>query len=121
MARFVRFFSLNGSGMPPVVDDGKTLERRIQLRGHSFVLTIPRAVVKKMKIRNGQSVRFLIGDGEIVIRPMSAEASDGTVDPAGPDKYGRAIAEMMAKDRPEKPGGRGAASGKSKLERLRLK
>ena len=97
------------------------LERRIQLRGHSFVLTIPRDVVKKMGIRNGQSVRFLVGDGEVVIRPMSAGASDGTADSDGPDKYKRAIEEMMAKDRHERPGGRGTASGKSKVERLRIK
>lgn len=103
------------------MDDGKMLERRIQLRGHSFVLTIPRAVVKKMNIRSGQSVRFLVGDGEIVIRPLSVRVGDGTADPDGPDKYARAVVEMVAKGRSEKPGGRGTASGKSKLERLRLK
>ncbi|MCE2498472.1 MAG: AbrB/MazE/SpoVT family DNA-binding domain-containing protein, partial [Nitrosopumilaceae archaeon] len=99
----------------------KTLERRIQLRGHSFVLTIPRAVVKKMKIRNGQSVRFLVGDGEIVIRPMSAGVGDGAADPAGPDQYVRAIEEMMAKNEPKRPHARGTTSGRSKLERLRIK
>jgi len=107
--------------MSLVMDGDKTLERRIQLRGHSFVLTIPRAVVKKMKLRNGQSVRFLVEDGEIVIRPMSAGVGDGTADPDGPDKYTRALEEMMAKGRAEKSGGRGTTSGKSKLERLRLK
>ncbi len=103
------------------MDSEKTLERRIQLRGRSFVLTIPRAVIKKMEIRNGQSVRFLVGDGEVVIRPMSAGTGDGTADSEGPDKYERAIEEMMTKDKSERSGGRGAASGRSKLERLRLK
>ena len=107
--------------MSLVMDGEKTLERRIQLRGHSFVLTIPRAVVKKMKIRNGQSVRFLVRDGEIVIRPMSAGAGDDAADPGVPDKYVRAIEEMMAKDKPKRPHARGTTSGRSKLERLRLK
>ena len=118
-ARFARFFSLNVSGVSLVMDGEKTLERRIQLRGRSFVLTIPRAVIEKMKIRNGQSVRFLVGDGEVVIRPMSAETGDWAADSAEPDKYARAIEEMMAKNESEKSGGRGAASGRSKLERLR--
>ena len=103
------------------MDGGKTLERRIQLRGRSFVLTIPRDVIEKMKIRNGQSVRFLVGDGEVVIRPMSAGTGDGTADSAEPDKYAKAIEEMMAKNESERSGGRGAASGRSKLERLRIK
>ena len=103
------------------MDGGKTLERRIQLRGRSFVLTIPRDVIEKMKIRNGQSVRFLVGDGEVVIRPLSAGADGGATNPAGPDKYERAIEEMMAKNESERSGGRGAASKRSKLERLRIK
>ncbi|MDE0266022.1 MAG: hypothetical protein OXI27_01490 [Thaumarchaeota archaeon] len=106
------------------MDDGKTLERRIQLRGHSFVLTIPRTVIKKMRIRDGQSVRFLVRDGEIVIKPMSAEVGGGTANPAGPDEYERAVTEMVARDRSEKAKEHrrgGAASGRSKLERLRLK
>lgn len=74
-----------------------------------------------MKIRDGQSVRFRIQNGEVVISPMGAGVDDGTADSAGPDKYERAITEMMAKDRPERSCARGAASGKSKLERLWLK
>ena len=103
------------------MDRGKTLERRIQLRGHSFVLTIPRDVIEKMKIRNGQSVRFLVGDGEVVIKPLSVGAGDGASNSAEPDKYAKAIEEMMAKNESERSGGRSAASGRSKLERLRIK
>jgi len=98
----------------------KIIERRIQLNRGSFILTIPRAIAEKARIRKGQSVRFRVRDGEIVISPLSV-LSDSTPDPAGPDKYARAVAEMMAKDSLEKSGGRGRMSGKSKLERLRLK
>ncbi len=98
----------------------KIIERRMQLNRGSFILTIPRIIAERAGINKGQSVRFRVRDGEIVISPLSV-LGDSTPDSAGPDKYARAVAEMMAKDRSKKPGGRGTAAGKSKLERLRLK
>ena len=96
------------------------IERRMQLNRGSFILTIPRGIAKRAGIRKGQSVRFRVRDGEIVISPTGVPG-DSTPDSAGPDKYARAIEEMMAEGRSKKSGGRGATSGKSKLERLRLK
>ena len=98
----------------------EVIERRIQLRRNSFILTIPQAIAKKAKIRKGQGVRFWVKDGEIVISPMGI-LDESTSDSTGPDPYARAVAEMMAKDKPKKPNARDTTSGRSKLERLRLK
>ncbi|MDE0526333.1 MAG: AbrB/MazE/SpoVT family DNA-binding domain-containing protein [Thaumarchaeota archaeon] len=100
--------------------EDEIIERTVQLHRGSFLLTIPQAITAKAGIRRGQGVRFRVRDGEIVISPTGVPG-DGAADTAGPDKYERAITEMMAKDRPARSAGRGAASGKSKLERLRLK
>ena len=99
------------------------IERTVQLIRKSFVLTIPQAIAREAGIRKGQGVRFRVRDGEIVISPTDVAGGGdvGAADSEGPDKYERAIEEMMAKDKSERSGGRGAASGKSKLERLRLK
>ena len=59
--------------------------------------------------------------GRVVIKPLSVEAGDGASNSAEPDKYERAIEEMMAKNESERSGSRGAASKRSKLERLRIK
>ena len=96
------------------------IERTVQLNRGSFILTIPQAIARGAGIRKGQGVRFRVRDGEIVISPTGILGGSGS-DPTGPDKYERAIEEMMAKDSAERSGGRGTASGKSKLERLRLK
>ena len=98
----------------------KIIERRIQLNRGSFILTIPRDIAKRARIRKGQSVRFQVRDGKIVISPLSV-LGDSTPDSAGPDEVERAIAEMMAKDRSERSNARGTSPGRSKLERLRLK
>ena len=98
----------------------KIIERRIQLNRGSFILTIPRIIAEGAGIHKGQSVRFRVRDGEIVISPLSV-LGDSTSASAGPDKYARAVAEMMAKDRSEGPDARGTSPGRSKLERLRLK
>ncbi|MDE0267163.1 MAG: AbrB/MazE/SpoVT family DNA-binding domain-containing protein [Thaumarchaeota archaeon] len=103
-----------------MVMEEKIIERRMQLNRGSFILTIPRTIAEMAGIHKGQSVRFRVRDGEIVISPLSV-LGDSTPGSADSDKYARAVAEMMAKGRSEKPGGRGTAAGKSKLERLRLK
>ena len=94
------------------------IERTVQLNRGSFILTIPQAIAREAGIRKGQGVRFRVRDGEIVISPTGVLGGSES-DSAGPDKYERAIEEMMAKDSAERSGGRGTASGKSKLERLR--
>ena len=98
----------------------KTIERRMQLNRGSFILTIPRTIVERAGIHKGQSVRFRVRDGEIVISPLSV-LGDSTPDSTGPDMYTRAVAEMMAKDRPKGPDARDTSPRRSKLERLRLK
>ena len=102
------------------MEEGKIIERTVQLNRGSFILTIPQAIAKKAKIRKGQGVRFRVENEEIVISPTGI-LGESTSDPAGPDPYARAVAEMMAKDKPKRPNARGATSGRSKLERLRIK
>ena len=98
------------------------VERRVHMRRSSFILTIPQAIVRKVGISSGQSVRFEVMGGKIVISPTDVVGGGGAADPDGLDPYKRAITEMMAKgSKPERTVGPGAASGKSKLERLRLK
>jgi len=105
-----------------MIMEEEIIERTVQLSRGSFILTIPRAIAKKAKIRKGQGVRFRVENGEIVISPTDVVGGGGAADPAGPDAYKRAIVDMMAKGaESEKSVGSRAASGKSKLERLRLK
>ena len=77
---------------------------------------IPQAVAKKAGIRNGQSVRFEVRDGDIVISPTGVP-DDSAPDSTGPGKVERVIAEMMAKDRPKGPDARGTSPGRNKPER----
>ena len=98
--------------------DEEILERRVQMRGGSFVLTIPRAVAVETGMRKGQGARFRVQDCRIVIR-LTDVAEDGGPGSAGPDEFARAVGEMVAKDRFEKS--KGAATRQSRLERLRLK
>ncbi len=98
------------------------IERRVHMRRSSFILTIPQDIVRKAGISNGQSVRFEIRDGKIVISPTDVVGSGGAADPEGLDPYKKAITDMMAKGaKSEGSAGPRRASGKSKLERLRLK
>ena len=118
------FSALNGYEMSRIMDESKIIERRVQVRGNSFVLTIPQDIVKKMKIRAGQSVRFLIKDGEIILRPTgiggagAQDVQDADVQDA--DAYEKAVADMMGKH----AGGAknaGGSVGRGKLDKLRLK
>ena len=100
----------------------KVVERRLQQSHGSFLLTIPQDMVKRAKLHRGQGVRLTVRNGEIVITPTSTVTDGGAPDPAGQDEYKRAVTEMIAKGRSEKSKERGgAAPGRSKLERLRLK
>ena len=102
--------------------DKHVMERRVHMRRSSFILTIPQAIVEKAGLSSGQSVRFEVTDGKIIISPTDVVGGDGAADPGGLDPYKRAITDMMAKGaKSERPAGPRAASGKSKLERLRLK
>ena len=104
--------------------EDEIIERTVQLSRRSFILTIPQAIAREAGIRKGQGVRFRVRDGEIVLSPTDVAGGgdcDGAADPAGPDKYERAIEEMMAKNKSERSGGRGTSSKRSKLERLRIK
>ena len=103
-----------------MVVEEEIIERTVQMARGSFILTIPQAIAREAGIRKGQGVRFRVRDGEIVISPTGI-LGGGAPDPTGPDKYARAIEEMMAKDKPKRPGARGATSGRSKLERLQIK
>ena len=47
------------------------IERRVQLRGKSFVLTIPSKIAAELGLRRGQSVRFTVEDGGFTVRPTS--------------------------------------------------
>ena len=93
------------------------IERRVQMRRISFILTILQVVAKKTGIRHGQSVRFEVRDGDIMISPTGVPG-DSAPASIGPDKVARAIAEMMAKDRPKGPDVRGTSSRRHKPERL---
>lgn len=73
--------------------EDEIIERRVQLRGSSFVLTIPKKIAGAMNLSSGQSVRFVIGDGEFTVRPTSVGAAKPN--PAGGSKYEEAIANMM--------------------------
>ena len=117
LVRFARILSLNVYAVLVAMDE-EIFERRVQLRGGSFVLTIPRAVAIETGMCKGQGARFQVQDGRIVIR-LTGVAGDGGPGYAGPDEFVRAVDEMTARDRSEKP--KGAASRQSKLERLRLK
>ncbi len=100
----------------------QVFERRLQQSHGSFLLTIPRAMVKRAKLHRGQGVRLTFRNGEIIITPTGAVAGGGAPGPTGSDEYETAVTEMIAKGRSEKSKGRGgAAPGRSKLERLRLK
>ena len=51
--------------------DEHIVERRVQLRGKSLVLTIPTKIAAELGLRRGQSVRFILEDGGFTVRPTS--------------------------------------------------
>ena len=76
------------------------VERRVQLRGRSFVLTIPKDIAAEMGLCRGQGVRFTLKDGALTVRPTGV---------AGPNpdggRYEEAIANMMRGAAPETSAG----------------
>lgn len=94
------------------------MERRVQFRSNSFVLTIPPKIISDMKISKGQSVRFIQGEGEFTIRPTQVDTSKTGA--SNPDKYAKVISDAINErhDTQDKPAKHEKAS---KLEKLRLK
>lgn len=68
------------------------VERRVQLRGRSFVLTIPKKMAAEMGLRRGQGIRFIMVDGGLVVMPTD-------IGVAGPNpdggRFEAAISDMM--------------------------
>ena len=79
-ACFAGFCPLSRYGVSMVMEE-KLIERRIQLNRGSFILTIPRTIVERAGIHKGQSVRFQVRDGEIVISPLSIGLDPAKVRP----------------------------------------
>ena len=47
------------------------IERRVQLRGKSFVLTIPAKIAAELGLCRDQSARFIVDNGGFTVRPTS--------------------------------------------------
>lgn len=105
-----------GLSVPHIVEEW-IIERRVQLRGSSFVLTIPKKIVREMKLSKGQSVRFMVGDGEFTVRPTSVSAAKPNS--ADSSRYEEAIAGMMKNTGTEKPAGTRPYSEESKLGKIK--
>ena len=96
------------------------MERRIQFRRTSFVLTIPHRIIRELKISKGQSVRFTIGDGEFTVRPTDTGISKN---PAK-TKYENPVKTMLSqtdKDVAEMVRKNTKHSKISKLDKLSIK
>lgn len=81
------------------------VERRVQLRGRSFVLTIPKKMAAEMGLRRGQGVRFTMMDGGLTVRPTGVGAAipspdGGRCEAAISDMMGGAASETSAGARP---------------------
>ena len=102
------------------MEEEEIMERRLQARGGSLTLTLPQKIVKSMGLVRGQSVRFSVADGGLMLRPTIIES--GSVDEAESGKYERAIDRMMKNNAESgRPAGTKAAPARSKLERLMIK
>ena len=73
-----------------MVMEEEIIERTVRWPGGSFILTIPQAIAREARICKGQGVRFRIRSGEIVTS-LTGILGGGASDPAGPDKYAKAI------------------------------
>ena len=102
------------------MEEEEIMERRLQARGGSLTLSIPQKIVKSMGLVKGQSVRFSVVAGGLMLRPTSV--ASGSVDEAESGKYERAIDRMMKNNAESgRPAGAKAAPARSKLERLMIK
>lgn len=115
------FWPLNAYDTSVIMEE-KIIERRIQLRGSSFVLTIPQDIAKKMSIRAGQSIRFqIVKDGECMIRPTNVNTID-SVDSTEHDTYEKAVENMMNNSTKSKnPTEVDTTPKRDRLEKLKLK
>lgn len=102
------------------------IQRKVQFRQGSYVVTIPLQVVHALGIRKNQYVRFAISKNKIVIKPVEpditrkdlteADRDSAALDESGDAAYKDDLAEALRPDNTN-PGSRNSTS---RIERLRM-
>ncbi len=100
------------------MDSEKILERQVQRRQCSYVLTIPPSVIKILKVKEGQNVRFYPRNDTVTIKAANKELTKK--DLSDIEKFEKILDKMMEEDEPEqkKPEKHPEISD---LEKLRIK
>jgi len=111
------------------------MQRKIQFRQGSYVVTIPLQIVHALGIRRDQYVRFAVSKGKIIIKPVDPnmakkDVAEADRDSASLDRYGSGqgskeggfeedLAAALKNDGMGRKAG-GPGGGASRLEKLRM-
>jgi len=111
------------------------MQRKIQFRQGSYVVTIPLQIVHTLGIRRDQYVRFAVSKGKIIIKPVDPnmtkkDLTEADRDSASLDRYGSGrgsevggfeedLAAALKNDGMGRKAG-GPGGGASRLEKLRM-
>ena len=100
------------------MDSKKILERQVQRRQCSYVLTIPTSMIKVLKVKEGQNVRFYDHNDLVIIKAANKELTKKDLSEI--EKFEKILDKMMEEDEPEqkKPEKHPKISD---LEKLRIK
>ncbi len=127
---FLAFYAYAG----PYCMELEDMQRKVQFRQGSYMVTIPLQIVHALGIRRNQYVRFAVSKNKVIIKPVEAsitkkDVTEADRDSAALDKYDGpraadnedagymdALEEALSKNRPD---GNGGAS--SRMEKLRMR
>ena len=105
------------------------VQRRIQFRQGSYMVTIPIQIVHALGMRKNQYVRFAISKNKVIIKPVDAgitkkDVAEADKDSAVLDKYDSAGNEgyhdELAEALGRKPDGKDSKTD-SRMEKLRMR
>ena len=120
--------------------DMEDIQRRVQFRQGSYMVTIPAQIAHALGMRKNQYVRFAVSKNKVIIKPVESgitkkDVAEADRDSAALDRYDGprgddddagymdALAKALAKDGPGSGSGSGSSSSSagSRMEKLRMK
>ncbi|MDE0267186.1 MAG: AbrB/MazE/SpoVT family DNA-binding domain-containing protein [Thaumarchaeota archaeon] len=121
--------------------DMEDIQRRVQFRQGSYMVTIPAQIAHALGMRKNQYVRFAVSKNKVIIKPVESgitkrDVAEADRDSAALDRYNGpreeeddgagymdALAKALARDGPGDGGGSSGSSGSSgsRMEKLRMR
>lgn len=134
MRVFPAFYAYAGTYCMDIDD----IQRRVQFRQGSYMVTIPAQIAHALGMRKNQYVRFAVSKNKVIIKPVESgitkrDVAEADRDSAALDRYDGpreddddagymdALAEALSEGGPDGDGGDGGGGVGSRMEKLRMR